>query len=227
MWPRLRAIISPVTLSKKLDDRSSLMNEWNIQSRAHACELCGQPFTNKQKFHTLLLDDRGVFQRQDICQACWEKEGGPAVRDRKGFVSLWQSVYEAPPPVTDPIQRETAETLLRKLIEANDPKHIPAGYILAVMLERKRVLKVKEQIQREGKRVFIYEQPKTGDLFTIADPDLKLDQLEQVQRDVAQLLEHGLNPPATPAAPASESTPAAPADPATPETEPSLAQNPN
>jgi hypothetical protein len=48
--------------------------------------------------------------------------------------------------------------------------------------------------------VFIYEQPKTGDIFTIVDPNLHLDQLEQVQHDVAQLLEHGLNPPSPPAA---------------------------
>jgi hypothetical protein len=33
-------------------------------------------------------------------------------------------------------------------------------------------------------------------VFTIADPNLRLDQLEQVQRDVAALLEHGLNPSA-------------------------------
>jgi len=38
------------------------------------------------------------------------------------------------------------------------------------MLERKRLLKVKEQIAREGQRVFIYEQPATGDVFTIVDP---------------------------------------------------------
>jgi hypothetical protein len=66
------------------------------------------------------------------------------------------------------------------------------------MLERKRVLKVKEEVVRDGKRVFIYEQPKTGDVFTITDPALRLDQLEEVQRDVAALLEHGLNPPASP-----------------------------
>jgi hypothetical protein len=83
------------------------------------------------------------------------------------------------------------------LIKQNDPRYAPAGYILAVMLERKRVLKVKEQVVSDGKRVFIYEQPKTGDVFTIADPALRLDQLETVQRDVAALLEHGLNPPAT------------------------------
>jgi O-succinylbenzoate synthase len=61
------------------------------------------------------------------------------------------------------------------------------------MLERKRILKVKEQVRIEGKRIFIYEQPKTGDVFTIPDPELQLNQLEEVQRDVAQLLEHGLS----------------------------------
>ena len=84
------------------------------------------------------------------------------------------------------------------------------------MLERKRILKVKEQLTRDGQRVFIYEQPKTGDIVTIVDPDLRLDQLEEVQRDVAQLLEHGLNPPATTsetATPAVESIPAAETEP--------------
>ncbi|MDB6108857.1 MAG: hypothetical protein JWR69_607, partial [Pedosphaera sp.] len=57
---------------------------------------------------------------------------------------------------------------------------------------------------REGRRVFVYEHPKSGDIFTIVDPDLQLNQLEEVQRDVANLLEHGLNPPeAQPTAPVS------------------------
>ena len=104
---------------------------------------------------------------------------------------------------TEAIRRETAETLLRKLITLNDPYYIPAGYILAVMLERKRLLKVKQQLVREGRRVFVYEQPGTGDLFTITDPGLQLNQLESVQRDVAELLENGLEVPLpAPASPA-------------------------
>ena len=46
--------------------------------------------------------------------------------------------------------------------------------------------------------MFVYEQPKTGDIFTIVDPDLRLDQLEAVQKDVAHLLEHGLSVPVAP-----------------------------
>jgi hypothetical protein len=184
------------------------MTDWNIQARAHACEACGNAFVDKETYHTLLFDEKADFRRTDICQACWQKQFSEGGRDRKGFVSYWQGVYEAPPPPSDPIKKETAESLLRKLIELNDPNYIPAGYILAVMLERKRLLKVKEQLVRDGKRIFIYEQPQTGDLFTIIDPVLQLNQLDAVQRDVATLLEHGLNPPAP-------QTPAAPGEPAT------------
>ena len=188
---------------------AAFVNDWNIQSRASACEACTQPFADRQTYHTLLFDVSPDLRRSDICEPCWQKQNTGDTRSRAGFISHWQGIYEAPATPVDPIHRETAETLLRKLIEQNDPRHAPAMFILAVMLERKRVFKVKEQIIRDGKRVFIYEQPKTGDVFTIADPDLRLDQLEQVQRDVAALLEHGLNPPAS--ADASASAQQAPA----------------
>jgi len=177
-----------------------MMTEWKIQSRAHACAACSKSFADKDPYHTLLFDEKAEFRRSDICQNCWQTQYSDGVRDRKGFVSHWQGNYEAPPAKSDAIQRETAESLLRKLVEQNDPRYVAAGYILAVMLERKRVLKVKEQLVRQGQRVFLYEQPATGDLFTIIDPNLQLNQLEQVQHDVAALLEHGLNPAEQPVA---------------------------
>jgi hypothetical protein len=185
------------------------MTDWNIQSRAHTCGACARSFTHKELYHTLLFDERAEFRRLDVCQSCWEKQYGDGARERKGFISYWQGVYEAPPPPSEPIQKGTAESLLRKLIELNDKRYVAAGYILAVMLERKRLLKIKEQLVRDGQRVFIYEQPKTGDVFTVVDPNLQLNQLETVQHDVALLLEHGLNPQTPPV----ESNPAEPAAP--------------
>ncbi len=192
------------------------MNEWNIQARSHACQSCGKPFADGEFCQTLLLEERHQYLRMDVCSRCWETQYGQGAADRKGFISQWQSVYH-PPPGAPPeaIRRETAEDMLRKLIAARQPKDGPVCFILAVMLERKRILKVKEQFQRDGARVFIYEQPATGDVFTITDPNLRLDQLEQVQRDITQLL----NPPAAapaataPAAPASAEEAAAPSAP--------------
>jgi hypothetical protein len=199
--------------------------EWNIQSRAHACQECGRGFKHGEPFHTLLFDQRGEYHRLDVCPGCWEAQFSQAANNRKGFVSHWQGVFEVPPPgAPDPIQKDTAETLLRKLVTLNDPQHAGAVFILAVMLERKRLLRVRDQQVTDGRRVFVYEHPKSGDLFTIPDPALQLNQLEAVQRDVAQLLEHGLNPPpagmapSTPVETATEAT-APPANAAEPTSE--------
>jgi hypothetical protein len=173
------------------------IQDWNIQSRAHSCQACGKGFTDKQPYHTVLSDHKQLLERLDICNACWQTQYSQGANDRKGFVSYWQGIYEAPPPpAPEPIQKENAETLLRKLMELNDPQYSAASFILAVMLERKRILKVQEQIQREGHRIFVYEHMKSGDLFTIPDPALQLDQLGQVQEQVARLMEHGVDAPA-------------------------------
>ncbi len=216
--PRLAAGAAGAFLS----DFFLFMTEWNIQSRGRICSACGKNFADKETYHTLLYDDKAEFSRLDICQACWTAQYQEGARERKGFISYWHGVYEAPPPPTDPIQKETAESLLRKLIELNDPRYAAAGYILAVMLERKRLLKVKEQLVKDGRRLFIYEQPGTGDVFTIADPNLQLDQLEQVQHDVADLLTKGLPaeagasvaPAPAPVAPVAPPAGAAPGEPA-------------
>jgi hypothetical protein len=170
------------------------MIEWNIQSRAQVCQACGKPFADRQTYHTLLFDEKLGYQRLDVCEACWAAQYSQGATSRKGFVSHWQGVFQVPPPQPELIHKETAETLLRKLVAENDPRHAAATFILAVMLERKRLLKVKDQTQADGRRWFIYERAKTGDVFTIADPALSLDQLDEVQRDVARLLEQGLTP---------------------------------
>jgi hypothetical protein len=145
----------------------------------------------------LLFDQREGFERIDACEGCWQGQFSQGATSRKGFVSHWQGVYEAPPAqAPEAIQQETAETLLKKLVEANEERHVAARYILAVMLERKRILKVKDQVKTEGRRVFVYEHAGNGDVYTILDPVLQLHQLDEVQREVASLLEHGLNPAA-------------------------------
>src|SRR5438046_9172365 len=146
------------------------MNEWNIQARSHHCQACEKAFVDKQLYHTLLFDEKRDFRRLDICEPCWQSQYSQGASDRKGFVSYWHGNYEGPPAARpDPIQKENAESLLRKIIEMNDPKHASVSFILAVMLERKRLLEVKEQILHEAKRIFIYEHPTSGELSPIPD----------------------------------------------------------
>ena len=56
------------------------------------------------------------------------------------------------------------------------------------MLERKRALKQVKTEESANGRILIYEHGLTGDVFIVPDPQLRLDELETVQNEVAQLL---------------------------------------
>jgi hypothetical protein len=200
------------------------MPEWNIQSRAHQCQNCSSAFKDRQHYHTTLMENAQGFERRDFCERCWNERDKELIPVSK-FISHWQGVYEAPPAAApDAIQKDTAESLLRKLVERREERYLAASYILAVMLERKRILKVKSQLREGPRRIFVYEHGASGDIFTISDPDLQLDQLEKVQHEVSSLLEHGL-PGEAPPAPAEQTLPLITENEPTPESVPTADPN--
>jgi hypothetical protein len=57
------------------------------------------------------------------------------------------------------------------------------------MLERKRLLKeVEVKRSEDGSLLRIYEHTKSGEVFIIPDPQLRLDQVAEVQAQVAGYL---------------------------------------
>jgi hypothetical protein len=159
-----------------------LPTEWAITHRADACAITHRPFQPGEYFYTLLFHDAGGYRREDLSEEAWRNRN----ENIQPF-SFWKTRYEPLPERTEPLPKENAEQLFRRLIASENPP-ANACYVLAAMLERKRVLKQIKTEQTEKGRVLIYEQGATGDVFIVPDPGLRLDQLESVQNEVAQLL---------------------------------------
>ena len=168
--------------------------DWNIQSRTHVCQISGERFQDGDIYHTVLLDGgREGLRRMDVSAGVWSEKFEGRAHEETGYISHWQGTYRVPPPPPpEPIQKESAETLFRRLVELNDPRYTGAVYILAVMLERKRILKVQSDVRKDDERIFVYEHVRTKDVYPIAEVSLELDELDTVQQQVADLLEHGL-----------------------------------
>lgn len=161
-----------------------LADEWSIQHRAEVCAVTGKPFQAGEYFYTLLFRDRDGFRRQDLSEEAWRQRN----ENLQPF-SFWRARFEPPPPTPpEPLPKENAEELFRRLVAAADRANANACYVLAAMLERKRVLKQIQTENGDDGRVLIYEHAKTGDVFVVPDPHLHLGQLESVQSEVAQLL---------------------------------------
>jgi len=162
----------------------TMLSEWQIKSRAHACARSQAPFSECDVIYTLLFRDESGFRREDISEQAWHS-GQESVRP----FSFWKSTYENPsPPPPEPLPKESVETHLRQLIQEDQPEKANARYVLALMLERKKTLKQVDVRQTDDERILIYQHVKTGEVFLILDPKLRLDQLDDVQTEVYAFL---------------------------------------
>jgi hypothetical protein len=162
------------------------MTDWTIQSRSGRCAATGRDFAEGELFHTLLFRERVGFRREDLCEEAWKlRQADPAALRPYSF---WRGKFEPPATVPEALPKETAEDLLRGYMTENDEGHANARYILALMLERKRLLKQIEVKEDMHGRTLVYEHVKTGEVFIVPDPGLRLDQIEAVQTEVAALL---------------------------------------
>ena len=167
------------------------MNDWTIQGRADHCEVSGQPFADGEAFFTLLYRDKkqDTLHRRDVSEAGWRAL--QAERENEAPFCFWRSRFTAPPPpAPEALPKANAEGLLRRFLGENRPEHRRAVYILALMLERKRLLRPTETRtdERDGGKLLFYEHARTGETFVVADPGLRLDQMAEVQREVGMLL---------------------------------------
>lgn len=161
-----------------------LTREWMIQAPSSECSLTRRPFAEGEIVCSILQRNEQSLQRSDFCENAW-------LTHAQQFQPLcfWKTEFKPPASVPEePLKKNDAESLLREMVKKDEPTSVNARYILAAMLERKRTLKQMEKIHENGKSILVYEHVSTGETFLIVDPQLRLDQLSEVQTEVAQLL---------------------------------------
>ncbi|MFZ4483415.1 MAG: hypothetical protein ACOYOL_05480 [Chthoniobacterales bacterium] len=155
--------------------------DWEIRKRSDLCTTTQRPFEEGEFFFTALYREGDGFRREDVSEEAWASRG----EEPRPF-SFWRSKFEMPPPPPpEPLAKQDAESILRRLVTAGDETTRNARYILALMLERKRILK---PMPTEDDSVMVYEHAQTGETFLIPNPHLRLEQVPEVQREVTALL---------------------------------------
>ncbi len=170
----------------------ALPESWHIRSRARACTATARPFEDGETIVTALFPDpeSSGYLRLDFSKDAWKAR---TAEDEKPF-SFWKAVYHAPvagAEKQDAFKKESPEELLRRLVEEEEEHTENVRYILAVMLERKKVLRETDSQRTPNGIIRVYEHRKLGDVFIVRDPDIPLNQVEKVQEEVLALLESG------------------------------------
>lgn len=168
-----------------------MTHDWSIQSRADRCARTGKPFDEGEVFYTLLHRDGAELRREDICAVAF---AALAEETKKGIApfSFWRSKYDPPAPAAvETVTKADAETHLRRVLaEGPPPEKAAVAYLLAALLERKRIIKpVAVPPGGEGStRVLAYEHTKSGEIFLVPEAAPSFEEIARLQTELASML---------------------------------------
>lgn len=188
----------------------ALAESWHVRSRGRECSATRRPFVDGETIVTALFPDpeSSGYLRKDFGNEGWKSQresGEPAF-------SFWRTTYSAPSgqESSNPVEKLSAEEILTRLVEEDEDHTENTRYVLAVMLERQKLLRETDTQRTPTGILRVYEHRKTGEVFIVKDPDIPLSDVEAVQNEVFILLENNGRVPGV------EPSPEIPADITTP-----------
>jgi len=168
----------------------ALPESWHLRSRSRECTATQRGFIDGEAIITAIFPDpdSSGYLRRDFCVEGWQ---GRSEGDEKSF-SFWKTTFTAPSGNSQdtPAEKLSAEEILTRLVEEDEDHTENTRYILAVMLERQKLLRETDNQRTPNGILRVYEHRKTGEVFIVKDPDIPLSQIEAVQNEVFILLEN-------------------------------------
>ncbi|WAC21681.1 hypothetical protein OVA24_09815 [Luteolibacter sp. SL250] len=164
-------------------------DNWHLRSRARECTATETPFTNGQQIITAIFPDpeSSGYLRKDFSLDGWSGRADDAPKPFSFWKTTFTSTATAEKPATEKL---SAEEILRRLIEEDEDHTENTRYILAVMLERQKLLRETDNQRTPNGIIRVYEHKKTGEVMIVRDPDIPLAEIEKVQEEVVVLLEN-------------------------------------
>jgi hypothetical protein len=168
----------------------ALAESWHVRSRSRECAATQRAFTDGETIVTALFPDpeSSGYVRRDYCVEAWNN---PPEDMGKPF-SFWKTTFSGPVSIetAEHAERLSPEELLVRLVEEDEDHTENTRYILAVMLERQKLLRETDHQRTPNGILRVYEHRKTGEVYLIRDPDIPLSEVEAVQNEVFLLLEN-------------------------------------
>lgn len=145
-------------------------------------------------FYTLLRREGDELKREDLCAEAFSNLTKDSPKGAAPF-SFWRSKFDPPAPAAaETVTRADAETHLRQVLaEGPLPEKRGVAYLLAALLERKRIIKpvAVPPGGAQAAQVLAYEHTKSGEIFLVPDAAPSFDEITRLQSELAGILGAG------------------------------------
>ncbi len=158
------------------------MTEYQIQNNTRRCTISGRELQPGEKYFSVLFDENGAFVRRDYSAECWSTPPEGAFSFWCGKLPLEQGPRRAP------IDDEMLFECLRRLEGETEPAKIKFRYVLALLLLRRKKLKLVEAHRDGDHDVLVLHAPLRGERVSVIDPQLSDEEMNAVQDEVFEVL---------------------------------------
>ena len=157
------------------------MAEYKIGKRARACMACEKEFGPGDAIVSAIYESGEEFTRRDVCEACF-----PEGRD---CYSHWLTREQPVPEDPHRLDYNLALTFLDRLLWEADPARAGLTYVLALLLSRKRRVKIRETRQLpEGELLLVdVRRPEQDERVQIRAPRLAEGEEDRLQAELEEL----------------------------------------
>ncbi|MEQ8766822.1 MAG: hypothetical protein RL885_23110 [Planctomycetota bacterium] len=156
--------------------------DWKLGRQATACRSCEKAFEPEAIYFTVLLEQNEEFERIDMCPDCF------AVREAPPDDFFWKGRRPAPQGEQERrVDFNAVKAFLRKSRNETSIAYHRLNYVLALILVRKKMLRMKEMVSR-GRDDFMKVQfTKEDEVFEIPVPQLTEKDVAEVQANLMDL----------------------------------------
>ena len=167
--------------------------EYAVGRPTGRCHVTGQAIDAGQPYVVALRETEAGFERLEFTAEAW---AGWGVDQKTGLLAFWRSVMPSPHEARRKllVDDEILGELFRRLAEVSEPEKLAFRFMLGLILMRKKKLVFEgSQIDAAGREVWRMRFRKEEELHELIDPKLGESQLEEVGRQVGQILNGGID----------------------------------
>jgi hypothetical protein len=155
--------------------------DYELQRSARHCTASGREFAPGEEFYSVLLVEGAELRRYDYALDAWP--GPPA-----GAIGWWKSQVPAANARRSP--QAPNDVLLQFFDElAQQPDKQDMRYVLALLLVRRRVMRLEEEQHASGGEVLLLHCPRRDANYEVPVSVPDPQRIDEIQQQLAQLLE--------------------------------------
>ena len=162
--------------------------DWKISKSTLVCAQCAAKFQTGQTYCSVIFDRPDGFERKDYCPACFQEKPPEHV------FSYWKTCV----PDEDAAPRAVLDVnsvldFFGRLEGSADAQKVAFRYVLALMLTRKKVLRLQGGASaKSGADALVFSEGRGGERHAVLQPALDEAEIAAVSAELGQLL--GLRP---------------------------------